>query len=60
MSKGNGMSFIKGVGAGMIAGATAVVVGKMVTKDKHSVSKGSAKVVKAVGEIVDGVQTMFK
>ncbi len=60
MSNGKGMSFIKGVGAGMLAGATAVVVGKMVTKDKHSVSKGSAKVVKAVGEIVDGVQTMFK
>lgn len=60
MSKGNGMSFIKGVGAGMIAGATAVVVGKMVLQDKHNISKGSAKVVKAVGEIVDGVQTIFK
>ncbi len=60
MSKGNGMSFIKGVGAGMLAGATAMVVGKMVMKDKHNVSKGSTKVVKAVGEIVDGVQTMFK
>ncbi len=60
MSKGNGMSFVKGVGAGMLAGATAMVVGKMVIKDKHNVSKGSTKVVKAVGEIVDGVQTMFK
>lgn len=60
MSKGNGMSFIKGMGAGMIAGATAVVVGKMVMQDKHNISKGSAKVVKAAGEIVDGIQTMFK
>lgn len=60
MSKGNGMSFIKGMGAGMLAGATAVVVGKMMMQDKHNISKGSAKVVKAAGEIVDGIQTMFK
>lgn len=60
MANGKGMSFVKGVGAGMIAGATAVVVGKMALQDKHNVSKGSAKVVKAVGEIVSGVQTMFK
>lgn len=60
MSNGKGMSFIKGMGAGMIAGATAVVVGKMVMQDKHNVSKGSAKVVKAAGEIVEGIQTMFK
>lgn len=60
MQKGTAMSFMKGMGAGMIAGATALVVGKMVMQDKHNVSKGSAKVVKAVGEIVDGVQTIFK
>lgn len=60
MSGGKGISFVKGVGAGMIAGAAAVVVGKMMLHDKHNVSKGSAKVVKAVGEIVDGVHTIFK
>lgn len=60
MSKLKGMSFVKGMGAGMIAGAAAVVVGKMVLQDKHNISKGSAKVVKAAGEIVDGIQTMFK
>lgn len=60
MSNGKGKSFVKGMGAGMLAGATAVVVGKMVMQDKHNVSKGSTKVVKAVGEIVDGIQTMFK
>lgn len=60
MQKGTMMSFVKGVGTGMIAGAAAVVAGKMIMKDKHNVSKGSAKVVKAVGEIVDGVQTIFK
>lgn len=60
MSSGKAMSFVKGMGAGMVAGAAAVVVSKMVMQDKHNVSKGSAKVVKAVGEIVDGVQTMFR
>ncbi len=56
----NAMTFVKGMGAGMIAGAAAMVAGKMIIQDKHNVSKGSAKVVKAVGEIVDGVQTIFK
>ena len=54
------MSFIKGLGAGMIAGAAAFAVGKVVMKDHKNISKGSAKLVKAVGEMVDGVQTIFK
>ena len=53
------MSFIKGMGAGMVAGATAMVVGKVMLKDRKNVAKGSTKLVKAVGEFVDGVQTMF-
>ena len=52
-------SFLKGMGTGMVAGA-AVVVGKVLVKDKHNISKGSAKLIKAMGQIVDGVQTMFK
>lgn len=60
MQKGMTVPFIKGMGAGMLAGAAAVVAGKMMIQDKHNVSRGSAKVVKAVGEIVDGVQTIFK
>ena len=54
------MTFIKGLGAGMVAGAAAVVAGNMMMTDKHNVTKGSAKVVKAVGEIIDGVQTIFR
>ena len=53
-------SFIKGMGTGMVAGAAAVVVGKVLVKDKHNISKGSTKLIKAMGQIVDGVQTMFK
>ena len=53
------MSFIKGLGAGMVAGATALAVGKMMMKDSKSISKGSTKVVKAMGDLMDGVQTIF-
>ena len=53
------MTFMKGVGAGMIAGATAVVVGKMLLKDNKNLEKGGAKLLKAAGEMVDGFQTMF-
>lgn len=56
----NSMSFIKGLGAGMVAGAVALTVGKMVLKDQKNISKGSAKLVKAVGDMVDGVQTIFR
>lgn len=53
------MSFVKGLGAGMIAGATALAVGKVMVKDRKNISKGSTKVVKAMGDLVDGVQTIF-
>lgn len=56
----NIMSFVKGMGAGMIAGAGVTLVGKTMLSNKHGISKGSAKVVKAAGEFIDGIQTMFK
>ena len=55
----NSMSFIKGLGAGMVAGAAALAVGKAILKDQKNISKGSAKLVKSVGDFVDGVQTIF-
>ena len=55
----NSMSFIKGLGAGMVAGAAALAVGSVMMKDKKNIAKGSTKLVKAVGDFVDGVQTMF-
>ncbi|MBQ2266276.1 MAG: hypothetical protein II342_02640 [Clostridia bacterium] len=59
MQNNSTMSFIKGVGAGMLAGPTAVVVGKMMIKDNKNLEKGGAKLLKAAGEMVDGFQTMF-
>ena len=55
----NSMSFIKGLAADMVAGAAALMVGKVMLQDHKNISKGSTKLVKAVGEFVDGVQTMF-
>ena len=54
------MSFMKGLGAGMIAGAAALAVAKVMIQEHKNISKGSTKLVKAVGDFVDGVQTMFK
>lgn len=59
MQNNTTMTFVKGMGAGMLAGATAVVVGKMMMKDHKNLEKGGAKLLKAAGEMVDGFQTMF-
>ena len=56
----NTSTFFKGLGTGMVAGAAVVTVGKIVMKDHKNIAKGSSKLVKAVGEFVDGVQTMFR
>ena len=56
----NTATFIKGLGTGMLAGAAAVTIGKIVIKDHKNITKGSTKLVKAVGEFVDDVQTMFR
>ena len=59
MQNNSTMTFVKGMGAGMIAGAAAVVVGKMMLKDHKNIEKGGAKLLKAAGDMVDGFQTMF-
>lgn len=54
------MSFVKGMGAGMLAGAAVTVVCKSVIGNTHNITKGSAKVARAASDFIDGVQTMFK
>ncbi len=54
------MNLIKGIGIGMLAGAAATITVKTVLSDDNSIAKGSTKVIKAAGQIVDGIQTMFK
>ena len=56
-------SFIKGVGAGMLAGAAVVTAGKMVMKNKSAkktMTRGTSKALRAVSDFVDGVQTLMK
>ncbi len=60
MQKNTISTFTKGAVTGMLAGAALLTVGKMVMDNNHNLSKGSAKAMKAVGEFMDGIQTMFK
>ena len=53
--------FAKGAMLGMAAGAAITVAGKMMMSNKkHHLQKGSSKAVKAVGDFVDGIQTMIR
>ncbi len=53
--------FAKGAMVGIATGAVLTVVGKtLMNKKSHHVQKGSAKAVKAVGEFVEGIQTMIR
>ena len=60
MDKNTVSSFAKGTLTGMIAGAALLGVGKMLMDHNRNMSQGSSKAIKAVGEFVDGVHTMFK
>lgn len=58
--QGKTSSLIKGIGIGMISGAAVTVTVQTLTGNKHNITKGSAKLISALGEMVDGIQTMFK
>ncbi len=56
-------SFLKGVGAGMVAGAAVCVAGKMALSKKstkHAITKGTTKAFHAVGDFVEGIQSLMK
>lgn len=54
------MKFIKGMGAGAIAGMAMAAAGAMMLKNKKAFGKSAKKAVNAVGDIVDSVQEMFR
>ena len=58
MSKDTVSSFAKGALAGMVAGVALLSVGKMAMNNNKNLSRGSTKAMKAVGDFVDGIQTM--
>ena len=53
-------AFVKGMGAGMIAAAAVTVAGKIALSNNKGIAKGSGKMMRAVGDFVDGVQTMIR
>lgn len=56
-------SFLKGMGAGVVAGAAMLTAGKMMLSSKstkRTLSKGTSKAFKAVGDFVEGVGTLMK
>lgn len=56
-------SFLKGMGAGVIAGAAMLTAGKMMMDSKNTkraLTKGTSKAFRAVGDFVEGVQTLMK
>ncbi|HIS49059.1 MAG TPA: hypothetical protein IAA80_00955 [Candidatus Gallacutalibacter pullistercoris] len=57
----NTMNVVKGVGLGMLAGAAVTMVGSQMMKaDKKQMKKNAGKAVRAMGDVIEGVQYMFK
>lgn len=54
------MSFIKGMGAGALAGMAMATAGAMLLKNRKAFGKNAKKAVNAMGDIVDSVHEMFK
>ncbi len=54
------MNFVKGMSTGIAAGAVIATVGRMVMKKNPSIAKSTSKAVRAVGDFVDGIQSMMK
>ncbi len=56
-------SFVKGMGTGMVAGAVVLTAGKAMLNSKSTkkaITKGTSKAFRAVGDFVEGVQTLMK
>jgi len=53
-------NFVKGMGAGMAAGAVMAIVGTTMVKNKKSISKTTGKAVKVVGDLMDDIQMFMK
>ena len=53
-------NFVKGMGAGMAAGAVMTIVGTTMLKNKKSITKTTGKAAKVVGDIMDDIQMFLK
>ncbi len=56
----NTMNVVKGVGAGLVAGAVVGYVGSQMKKNPKQTKKKAAHAVSAVENLLDNVQAMLK
>ncbi len=54
------MGFIRGIGAGMIAGVAVYAVGSRMMKDNRHFRRNANKAMHAVNDMMDNVVTMFR
>lgn len=54
------MGFVKGIGAGIIAGAVVGAIGAQRMKNDRRFKKRADKALRTVGQVVDNVEYMFK
>lgn len=52
--------FVKGVGAGMVAGMAVAATSSMLMKSNKGVKKNAGKAIRAVGDLIENVQYMMK
>ena len=60
MTNGNLGSMVKGMGAGMLLGITASVIGVNVLNKNQKLKRSSSRAVHAVGNMLNDAQSMLK
>lgn len=60
MYKSTSMGFVKGIGAGVIAGVAVSAMGAKMMKDNRHLKRNADKAMHAVNGMIDNVETMFK
>lgn len=54
------MGFVRGIGAGVIAGVAVSAVGARMMKDNRHLKRNANKAMHAVNGMIDNVEMMFK
>jgi len=54
------MGFVKGIGAGVIAGVAVSAMGTKMMKDNRHLKRNANKAMHAVNGMIDNVEMMFK
>lgn len=54
------MGFMRGIGAGVVAGVAIAAVGTRMMRDNRGFRRRANKTLHTVGELLDSVQYMFK